>query len=616
MERIEPLLRYKFWISFVAAILLPAVGWYLATGSMSTEVDKRWKVVDGNFNKGFIKGSTRDSEIAKIPNNKYIEGIKVINAAHAKDLQQARANLRNAQKQYMVWPAIVSETMASTGYRQEPPDPDAEFKYGNVYRQELERVRKIINPFDEKTKKGLIYAPEGILPKAQDDNWTMIGPPVDRMWDAQEDIWLLTSIMQAIAAVNKDYKSIIDAPVKAIQEVSLRGGSKVAPPKPAQNAGGEGEQPSALPTPRTSANPATSAGDVSFNPAAEFGPEVVIAPAAPVGGQEEDDDGPGRSRKKQQTRKAKRNVSSAAPTNSVRRYIEDDSTKGFKTRGFYIRVVMDHTFVPELVSQLSNMPWPTEIARVQQSDQVTRDVVAGRVEAAASNPAGFGAAPGMAARGPANLSRLNIIVGNDEEEEEKQQAEEEKKRLLVSPTKGSGLAGMAVEKDLVNAALEDPYVGLVVIAGTMTIYNQPTEAPKKPQPTQQQAQPKPADAQQQNKQPNPASPPAKQGNANPQQKPGNANPQQKPGDQAPKQGNSQKQANPPPKQGSQQSTQNNPPPKQANPPTALPKQGGNPASSQAKQPASESKAAPNAQTAGKKPQPDAPAKPPTPGDKK
>ncbi len=601
MEQLEYVLRYKFWISFGAAILLPAVGWYLATGSMSAEVKNRWKVVDGNFNKDFIKDSTRDSAIAKIPNNKYIEGLKAINAVHATDLEQARVNLRDAQKQYMVWPAIVGEAMASTGYRQEPPDPDARFKYGNVYRQELERVRKIINPFDEKTnKKGLIYAPEGVLPKAQDDNWTTMGPPVNRMWDAQEDIWLLTSIMQAIAAVNKDATSIIDAPVKAIQEVSLRGGSKAAP-KPAQGKGGEGT-PTARP-PANPAIPASIAGDVSFNPAEEFGPEVVIAPPVRVIAAVEDDDR-NSSKNRARAKANKRADSSSAPTNSVKRYIEGDNNTPYKTRGFYIQVAMDHTFVPELVSQLSNMPWPTEIARVQQSDEVTLNYVAGRVEssvaAAPSGPVGF-----MAPRG-GNLRRGLNIGGDDSEEEAQQQAEQ--KKLLEIPKKGAALTGKAVEKDLVSAALEDPYVGLVVIAGTMTIYNQPTEAPQKPQPAQQQAQPKPVDAQQQNKQPNPASPQTKQGNANPQQKQG---------DKAPKQGNSQqKPGNPPPKQGSQQPTQNNPPAKQANPPTAQPKQGGNPAGPQAKQPARESKAGPNAQTAGKKPQPDAPAKPPAPGVKK
>ena len=60
------------------------------------------------------------------------------------------------------------------------------------------------------------------------------------VWDAQEDIWLLELIFDAIVRTNEDATYVSDAPVRQISKISLLGGSGVSSIAAAAS-GGEGE---------------------------------------------------------------------------------------------------------------------------------------------------------------------------------------------------------------------------------------------------------------------------------------------------------------------------------------------------------------------------------------
>ncbi|HCO27414.1 MAG TPA: hypothetical protein DIT97_32095, partial [Gimesia maris] len=40
----------------------------------------------------------------------------------------------------------------------------------------------------------------------------------------------------------------------------------------------------------------------------------------------------------------------------------------YKTRAFYIKATIQSSKLPNLLAQLSSMPWPTKIVRVQRAD--------------------------------------------------------------------------------------------------------------------------------------------------------------------------------------------------------------------------------------------------------
>jgi hypothetical protein len=92
------------------------------------------------------------------------------------------------------------------------------------------------------------------------------------------------------------------------------------------------------------------------------------------------------------------------PVKKRLRYVEDNEQ--FKTRGFYLELVIDHRYLPQLLAELSNMPWPSRIVRVHQVDHDISDVgggmtAGGGMEGArrSMGPMGFGGASRMQREG-------------------------------------------------------------------------------------------------------------------------------------------------------------------------------------------------------------------------
>jgi hypothetical protein len=51
-----------------------------------------------------------------------------------------------------------------------------------------------------------------------------------------------------------------------------------------------------------------------------------------------------------------------------------DDKPEFKTRGFYLEVIMDHRRVPELLVALANADWPINVLYVQEADFKDEDL--------------------------------------------------------------------------------------------------------------------------------------------------------------------------------------------------------------------------------------------------
>ncbi|MCA9113685.1 MAG: hypothetical protein KDA79_01270, partial [Planctomycetaceae bacterium] len=152
-----------------------------------------------------------------------------------------------------------------------------------------------------------------------------------------------------------------------------------------------------------------------------------------------------------------------------KRYVDDDENLPFRTRGFYLHVVIDHRRLPEFIANLSNMPWPTTILRVQQQSTNSTDGSAsvmdlngvGGPEAGGSfgRPSSFGrpgrtgGRPGPSAGAPLGGPMDPGFAGGA----------------------GEGSASEIARRKL-EGAMADPYLTDVVIAGLMTIYKPPGEA--------------------------------------------------------------------------------------------------------------------------------------------
>jgi hypothetical protein len=395
-----------------------------------------------------------------------------------------------AQQDRMVWPAAVADEMAKLGYLDElEKGSRVGFIYKDSYADELDRVREIVTPFDPEYQTGLVDIPEIVLPRANTEAWVGFGPNGAQMWEAQEDLWLLAAIMEAVARVNKDATSIIDAPIKSIQEVTLRGGSpqKAEPVKRLSKKALAAQESAPGDDKKKEKRPANR--DVEFNPQDEFGADQIPNPKAQSAAAANEDDG-----KRRAPRRQKEDGGRGEPATLTKRYIEGDATTQHKVRGFYIRVVMKNTFAPTLLAELANMPYPVEIVRAQVSDAVdARSYVEGRIEKASPQPSAQAArGPGVAALGP---PKGGMVFGRGRQEKRAERAavQNQKEKKKYAKQKGGLRPGEEEKRELLQAAMTDPYVGTVVVAGTMTIYKQyfTKEQPAKAKPAKANPSTKP-----------------------------------------------------------------------------------------------------------------------------
>ena len=497
MDKLKPILAQKFWILAGLCLILPLVGWWLDTAAMSKEITDRTTAIKGAFSNIPRPGPNQmwtDQVIAK---NKE-EAAKVIRTGN--QLWENRVVLH-------VWPESVREAVEKTTFRG-PIDPTTRGEYRDAYERELEDLHKIVSPFNDYDSTGLVIFPFERIPTL--GLGQMITHPSDKItWDAQEDIWLYRTLLEAVARTNahEQASTILDAIVKEILVIELRGGG----PKPTGTTGGGG-MPGASPMagpPGIGAPPSAGAGGMvapagggfgdgmrsganqgggalvaSFDPAEVFGPDADTAvgtgstggPMAPPsamagppkpmgGGPGPMGGGPGPGAGGQFDQSASR-----------KRYIEE--TKLFNTRGFYMEVVIDHRHVPEFLGELSDSPWPLKIVRIQQVDRDLADIgssTVGTSMGAAMGPSSGGAAAlGMTSAGAGAVKSLPMPVrrpmgGAD--------MEDGGGRLGRTSYSGAGgnFGGNQNGESLIdpNVALADPNLVTLAVAGIITLYLPP-----------------------------------------------------------------------------------------------------------------------------------------------
>ena len=474
MDKLKPLITHHFWILSGLALLIPLGGWWSATGALKTTIEERRSALDSAFS-GIPSGQN--------PNNSWVEAVKVYNARAAKYNQQSRAFLWNFQKERMIWPNDIRDIMENLPDRAQVPNTARDL-YRSSYWQEVRRVWEVIEPFRVESGKGLIDFPLQAMPQVDPQVWDVLPPTSKEMWDAQEDLWLLTALFESIARVNSGASLITESPVKSLVQIELLGGdrSKLG----GGGGGGEGMDPAMGGDPAMMmademggagfgmgmgmGMPGRGAGmndvkSVDFDPAKEFGD-----PGNKGGGFGGEDIGM-MGADPAMMDPAGMGAGMAAPK-EARRYVDDEEGMPFKTRAFYLKVQVNHRKVPDLLVELTNCDFPVEIVRVHQAEMYPDDVESGRgsmdLAGGAGDP-GMGpmGAPMTRGRAAPTRSRPTASRGGDP-------AGFEPPMDFADPGLGGGNFGAAsIEaeaQNLLSTALNDPDLVEVVIAGLMTIY--------------------------------------------------------------------------------------------------------------------------------------------------
>jgi hypothetical protein len=481
MEQLKQVLKYQFWILLGMALILPFIGWFMSR-SMMAEAAARTETLKKANDSLVVKGDD--------PNETWPQQLGIINTEQEKQALFAWRELYERQKPFKVWPKrMVDDPSKIENVHQEI--------YREDYVKELDRVHQIVKPLDEDHENGIVRYGEELLPDPNKE-WTFQAPTVAQIEAAQEDLWLLTAILSAIASVNEGASSPYDATVREIVELLLRGGS----PKGAAGMGGGakpaggtsgGHAPAAAPGGGMSMlslrgnMPSPGAGmgrgdtaigsisDHKINPNDDLGPERAAAaktgssPTAPAATGTRSGHGGGAITPMGLALSDRDTASSAVSSRGggagTNRYCEEKNE--WRTRGFSLEVIMDHRRVPDLLVALSNVEgWPINILRVHMADSSDGDL-AGSDAHSPDAPrsmmperrSGSGAPPGPgaghAARGGGAAS-------------------------LMAPRKSRRSdddADIGGHVSNAPSALDDPNLAKVSIVGVIYIFLKPKELP-------------------------------------------------------------------------------------------------------------------------------------------
>ncbi|MEY3458734.1 MAG: hypothetical protein RL215_1891, partial [Planctomycetota bacterium] len=184
MDKLQPLIKHRYWICFGFALIFALTAWLLASGSIAAEIDARTASVKGSFDKS---GQGKDQ-----PNQKWVEAAKKKNENDAASYKKAATSLRERQISARRWPDMISEEMKGIAYQEVIQNQLTREKWASIYRDEVEALLEIVKPFRD--GKGLVVVDSNRITHRPYNSWITAKPQSREIWDAQEDIWLLRSL--------------------------------------------------------------------------------------------------------------------------------------------------------------------------------------------------------------------------------------------------------------------------------------------------------------------------------------------------------------------------------------------------------------------------------------
>ncbi|NQV26155.1 MAG: hypothetical protein HQ518_17500 [Rhodopirellula sp.] len=477
MDKLQPVIKHHFWIVFGIALILPVIAWWMTTGELAAEISERTTALDSTFS-GIANGQNA-------PNNDWTKGVDQLISIRTEANRLALDRLWKAQTDLMVWPPTIADWMKTCPYRGELDDPRIKQILPALYRGDYEhavrRVWLIPEPIDDgKTRvdpelKQKVVFPYESLPRTAAAKWDTLPPTWKEIWNAQEDLWLLSEVLGAIRETNASTSSITDSYVKQIMQVQLFGGKRAAAPSTSGGTtGGEGYPGGGTGYPGMMPGAVSRRGTSALSKPAEFsiGEEYEVASA---GG------GAGRGYMASSGGEATGDAATTAtdPNSDESRYIQ--SEEAYRTRGFKLKVAIQQMQVPTLIRSLLNSQYPIEIIRFQQSAMNPEEP--GKP---ANNRSGYpggnsfaGMNSGYPGNSPGGISGDypgNPEAGSLESSSASTSTSEESFGFDGEGTGDGGLAGKAYTVPAianVQVSLQDRDLVELVIVGEIYIYNPP-----------------------------------------------------------------------------------------------------------------------------------------------
>jgi hypothetical protein len=506
MEKLAPIIKQKFWILLGVGLVMTFTGWWLATGTLAATVKARVEKVNGAFGK---------VPSGEIPNNDWSTKLAARNTEQDRAVRNTASLLWERQLSRMAWPSNIATFTRNVPYRGEIPLAARE-NYRIDYSWDVKRVWESVRPYIQADGTGIVVFGSG--PQVlQQKKWGALAPSSADMWDAQEDLWLMESLLQSIVDVNGGREAQRgDASIHAIEKLELFGGIPAAQRKtaPAASAAGPG---GSMMSPGGGHGMGGSGGGASPGgfggaPGGSEGlggrPAAATLASADFDRREEFGDdgsgkgaglggfggGPGGGSASAHGSAGgmpgpgggTAGTGGTAAANAIKRYIEDDAASPFKTRGFYMTLIMDHRKIPSLIAELSaseKSAWPVEVVRIQMVRLHDDDIGSGVGGGGGSGPGGYpggggsgkgfslsnilsgggGSGPGFGGTGP-SYDGGDFAGAPSSSSPSYGQPGAAGGNLTTSPA-AAGLAAL-------ESALQDPFMARVAVCGFITLYKE------------------------------------------------------------------------------------------------------------------------------------------------
>lgn len=519
MDKLQPLIKHRYWICFGLSVVFVVVGWWMASGAIAIEIEDRMKKVEESFTKA-TQGATK-------PNKSWVEAAKKENEADTQSYDRASKQLLQRQKNARKWPDALVNSMKGITYRQDLKDTTTRARWASIYRDQIEKLLEIVKPFKE--GEGLVLVDTGKISHKPFNSWRTSRPSSTEIWNCQEDIWLLESLLKSIARVNEGATRLTESQIRQIFRLHLRGGDRNAAPAGAAGGGMGGMGGMSLPGGAESAAMMGGAmpmggesmggmGAAASYPGKEFegaaGADILTeefgAFSAGGGGSPGGMGamgGMGGAMSAMSLAGGGEGMGSAgggSAPEEEKRYVDGgdgDTTLGYKTRAFLLDVLIRDDQVPNLLASLTNSDFPVEIVRVEVVSKFTPSKGPGGMsggpgmggmssgaEMSAGMPgmgemsggSGVGYDPSadssFASSGSFGADGAGALSGGGAEFDPG--AMSGAGAMGMAPgMSGNGMPGTGAKgKEVIQAAMNDPLLVHVKIGGLMTLYQSAQEA--------------------------------------------------------------------------------------------------------------------------------------------
>jgi hypothetical protein len=236
---IDKVKRHQFWILCGVVAVVGLVSWWLATRSLADTYAKSKAKIDGEYGK---IGSVR--QIDPHPNDDWEKQLREIVEKDRKEVENAWKQLYNLQKSKVyVWPAdVLGQEFVDEVEALRPGEELGDDKldiYHNSVLKQFEKLAKLVDAEYEDPSQGSVFGRErqpvitqplsaaqrkviwydqATVQKPYD--WAE-RPTTKQVLYAQEEIWVLTAICEAIQAANAGSSGAHDAAVQIIEEMAV-----------------------------------------------------------------------------------------------------------------------------------------------------------------------------------------------------------------------------------------------------------------------------------------------------------------------------------------------------------------------------------------------------------